>query len=214
MKIKSKKTLAVIFMETLKNPEISGLIPYELYNIYKQMFSLFSEEYLNLILQAAYRDRKHSWWFEQFHKSMRNTDFFHDCYKFEPNPTISKKEQKELDKLNAELKLVYEKMDKFEKKHRKALPSYDHPTYVQKLAEYDIKYKAEFRKLFPQEKLRRRLTLKGKLEEEAKKDISGHLDCVLHSVISTDNQGVLSTALRRTFNEYLFQKQNKKLAVA
>lgn len=211
---KEIKPLIEIFFETLKKHELTGVIEYEFYSMYEHLFKILSKETLEGMIDRAYRDRKTDYWFHDFHKSIRQCDIYDNCYILNPNPTIDKKEQQELNKLNKELELVYKKLDKFEKEQKGTIPATTDPTYVQKQAEFDVKYRSMHDQLWPKEKRLRRRTLNDLLREEAKKSINGHLDVILHTTIGIDNKGILSNTLERTFNEFEFlKKQNRKKLV-
>lgn len=199
------KTLADFFLEAFENRYIKTA--YEMYSIYSGLFNIMPKDDLNSVLEGAYRNRKKSYWFHDFHKMIRQVDFFDMCYRYNPTPTISKEEQKELDILNKKIGVKNELMHKYEKILSKDIPSTDHPTYVQKAAEYSIKYKIRDEKLFPQEKCRRRYDLVQKLKHEEKKSINGILDSILWNIIHLDTNNVLQKTMKIAFEDFLDQKK-------
>lgn len=201
------KTLADFFLEALEARHTKIHDAYDMYSVYLCLFKIMPIDDLNTVLENAYRDRKKSYWFHDFHKMIRQVDFFSMCYRYNPSPTISKEEQKELDILNEELKKKNKLMDEYEKALSKDVPPTDHPTYIQKAAEYSIKYKILDKELFPEEKWRRRYDLVQKLKREEKKSINGLLDSVLWSSIHLDTHNVLQQSMEYAFEDFLDQKK-------
>jgi hypothetical protein len=204
-----QKTLVEFFFENLESRANYGatLQVASIIAIYRNVFKILPERDLELILANVYRERKQSGWFERFHKSMRNTDFFMTCYRRDESLQLEQTEQKELDALDAELREVHKKMDEYEKVLKIDVPEEDHPDYVQKYAEYSVKYRARFKELFPQEKSSRRFTLKSKLKGEQEKNISGYIDMILWNTIHADANESLYYAMKDTFDDFLEQKQ-------
>lgn len=202
------KTLVEIFFDVLKKKERFGHVEYETYSLYESLFQIVSKEVLENMLKRAYKIRNTDYWFAVFHKEIRQIGIFDDCYKLNPAPTIDKKEQLELNKLDKELDGVHVIMHKYEKQElRKLIPDTTNPL---KEAEYSVLYKRKYRDLFSLEKQRRRWKLKDKLNEVAKQRINGHLDCVLWAMIHVDNNGILSQTMERTFNEFAFLKRQRR----
>lgn len=76
----SNKSLVEIFFEMLKLQELKGVIEFEFYDLYTRFFTILSTDTLDASLSEAYVDRKTNYWFAAFHKSIRQGDFFSDCY--------------------------------------------------------------------------------------------------------------------------------------
>ena len=217
---KETKSLVDIFFEILTKKDTSNFdkcdshTVYQTYAVYENLFQLIDRNTLEYMLGVAYKHRKTDYWFSEFHKHIRQCGVYNNYYQLNPAPTIEKKEQQELNKLNKELDLANKKLDKFEKKLWGTVPPTTDPTYVQKQAEFDVKYKLMCRELWPQDKRSRRKALLNKLHEEEKKPINGKLDSILWSIIHVDNvvnKCVFSIVMERMFNEYDFlKKQNKK----
>lgn len=210
---KPTKTLTEIFLEVLAKRDGDGLKNYDLYTVFILLFELIDKNILESNLNDAYKHRKKGGWFTSFHKNFRSVGMFDNCFKLNPAPTIEKKEQQELNRLNKELERVEKLMDKYEKKIRATVPAVTDPTYVQKEAEYSVLYKMKSRELYPHEKHRRRRELISKVRAEEKQSINGVLDMIVWNMVHVDKKNILHEALERTFNEYEFlnRKKTKKV---
>ena len=209
---KRPQMLSEIFLNKLQNrePDGGGYDNYEMYSIFYSLFIILSPETLEIVLENAYRDRRKSGWYTGFHKQIRQTDFFNNCYRLDADPKLNAAEQKEWEQLNKELNKAHDVMHIYEQELRKSVPDESDPTYIQKQAEHDVAYKKKYRELFPQEKHSRRFDLRSKLNEKKQFRISGYLDSVLWTVIHLDKNDVLYKTLKETFNAFLLEKQLAK----
>lgn len=208
------RTLSEIFMETLNKREIQGHQNQDIYSVFITLFDILDDEgnVLEAMLSSAYKDRKKGYWFEGFHKSIRNSDTYMNCFQINPNPTINAPEQKEFNSLSKEWDRVMKIMDKYERPlldKLKKIPESD-PSYVQKAAEHQIAYRVKFRSHYPEEKNKRRRYLLSKIKEQEKKSINGRMSTLLWFMIHVDKNNILVDALKRTFNEFDFLKSRVK----
>lgn len=183
--------LVKIFRETLKsrNDDLSSL--------YHHIFSIPSDQGLedSLKFMMEVKDGKCDFinpddWFYQFHKSIRQTDFFDRCQIIVEDPQISEGESIELNNLKNEL-------DRFLKDF-----SIDEKRIIR--GNYRI-----LEKHSPDD-FKRLKTLNSKKLNTRTDSISGHLDMILWNTIHIDNDGILMEVLKRTFNEYQFLMDESK----
>jgi len=213
-----KESLTYLFKDNLENRrgETYETDSSNLRNVFAHLFDIMREETAEALLHDAYRDRKKGGWFYDFHKSLRQVDVYNDCYRLDDDPQLDASEEVELKMLNEELNEVHEKMSKFERKLHDAIPAITDPTYPQKQAEFDVKYKLHYNELWSKEKNRRRYDLNQKLRNKEKTSINGHLDMILWNMINVDKENVFKETMEKTFEDYLRQKRRaivKKSAV-
>lgn len=185
MEKSQKPNLVKIFRKTLnsRNDDLSSL--------YHHIFSILSDQDLedHLKFMMEIKDGKCDFinpddWFYQFHKSIRQTDFFDKCQIIVEDPQISEDESTELDNLKNELNQFLKGFSTEQKKilggNYKILEKH-RPDDYKRLRELNFK------------KLKTRTD-----------PISGHLDMILWNAIHIDSDGVLMKVLKRAFNEYQF----------
>jgi len=189
------KSLGTIFLDTLKNDNGGDFKNSATYRVFLCLFTILPEDRLGVILEYAFKQRKKTYWFAEFHKSMRQTDFYENCFSHVSSPTINKKEECELNLLTKDLERAHKIMDKIEK------------TQSLTIQEYQDKMKD----FFPYEKRFRRNELVRKLRHERHDSINGYMDSILYNMIHADKENLLHQVLERTFNEYTFLKRRNKL---
>ena len=173
-----KPNLAKIFRGTLnsRNDDLSSL--------YHHIFSILPDRDLedSLKFMMEVKDGKCDFinpddWFYQFHKSIRQTDFFDKCQIIVEDPQISGDESTELDNLKNELNQFLKGFGTEQKKilggNYKILEKH-RPDDYKRLRELNFK------------KLKTRTD-----------SISGHLDMILWNAIHIDSDGVLMKALKK-----------------
>lgn len=156
-------------------------------DIYHHLFSAISDEDLENHLQSTfeiYNGKSKFYhkkdWFYCFHKFLRQGDFFVGCGRTYPAPTISKKEEKELNSLN-------KKISKF----IDGIP----------LEKQDTNAYTNLQTKHP-EIFRRRNELGRKKHRTESTSISGHLDMILWHMIHLDEEDILKGVFEHTFVEY------------
>lgn len=118
----------------------------ELGNIYKHLFSLMTDADLELLLidfhdisqgeDSCYGEIGKTEWFAIFHKSLRQTDFFNNCYQKSNKKILVPDERKRMLELK---KIFYDKSvseterEELKKSHKEELNEYF--SYVRKLEE-------------------------------------------------------------------------------
>ena len=66
---------------------------YQISRIYYRIFSIYNKKELNYLLENFYENvyleyKEDDEWFEGFHKMIRQTDFFNDCYRHDGLSTV------------------------------------------------------------------------------------------------------------------------------
>lgn len=155
----------------------------------KLMVKLISPESCEEILRYMFDDycKNNKEWFYSFHKSIRQSDFYGNtntaynmCY---PNPFITEEEKLERKKL-------------LEFKHQKRLElgsDYITNTFNKEYSEY-AKRIGELNEKFSNKKI---------------VSIEGHLDVILHAMISSDNN-FLKNKLENCFEDYKHYQSKKE----
>jgi len=67
---------------------------FDISEIYRRIFSIYNKKELNYLLEDFYENvyleyKEDDYWFERFHKMIRQTDFFNDCYRHDGNEYVS-----------------------------------------------------------------------------------------------------------------------------
>ena len=75
--------------ENEKNPKY-----YEISEVYYRIFSIYNKKELNYLLENFYKNvyleyKENDFWFKDFHKMIRQNDFFEDCYRHDGNEYVS-----------------------------------------------------------------------------------------------------------------------------
>jgi hypothetical protein len=139
---------------------------------YKHKWNVLGED--SFFKESAKTD-----WFGIFHKSIRQTDFFQECYRKIKEPQLTDLEEKEFKFLRNKIKGEgYDKTD---------------PTGK-------FMFNEEYRRYCDLSLL--------KQSEQYDKSIGGHLDMILWNTIHVDKNELYNTFLR-TFSEYKLQQNEK-----
>jgi hypothetical protein len=187
------KSLATILLDTLEKENGGDFKNSATYRVFFCLFKILPENELESLLQFVFKQRKKSYWFAEFHKSMRQTDFYSNCFSHTSSPTIDKKEECELNLLTKNLVRAHKIMEKIEK--------------TQSLTTHE--YLDKMKEIFPHEKRFRRSELLKKLRHEVHNSINGYMDSILYNMIHADTENLLYQVLERTFNEYAFLNRRK-----
>jgi hypothetical protein len=183
MKKETPTPFTVIFFDSLKRNQS------DISNIYQHLFSLIKFEDLEKELKylfelsegedSFFKESAKTDWFGIFHKSIRQTDFFQECYRKIKEPQLTDLEEKEFKFLRNKIKGEgYDKTD---------------PTGK-------FMFNEEYRRYCDLSLL--------KQSEQYDKSIGGHLDMILWNTIHVDKNELYNTFLR-TFSEYKLQQNEK-----
>ena len=144
----------------------------EIFSISYHLFSCMSEEGLEDFLQFLKEDIKtNENWFYDFHKSMRQTDFFQSCFvRFE------------MSLLNDEEKTEYESLSKLLGVRGFLVPSEDEANENNLGEEY-----------------KRWRILKRKHQNREEESISGHLDMIFWNLIHMDSDNEIKKFISKFF---------------
>jgi hypothetical protein len=134
-----------------------------------------------------YKDNQEKVWFVIFHKMIRQTDLYEQCYLYMNRPFISEDEKEEL----KNLKIQYDKL-------------YDEFKHIETYKEIKQKITEKNPTLLP-----RISELNKKLRNQERISITGHLDSVLWNVIHLDKKSELVDLFEETFEEYE-ESENRK----
>lgn len=178
IEINTETTSQQINIEELTEKFVDGLRENKTWS-YWNMFSIMQNsnpDFLEYIIRDYKKDPED--FFRVFHKSLRQVDFFENCAVIEPR--ISKSEME-----------LRSKALRYCMKHRRDENGHPYEDYDKKDPTY-VKYQ----ELIPK--------LNTKLRTyNIKEDICGHLDSVLYSLISEDNQGLLYQYMDKFFKKEL-----------
>ncbi len=175
--------LAIIFKEnliSLAKKEHIGTIYYQLFSLKTDIELQEELEYLYTLYQGTddyFKTNSIDCWFEIWHKSIRQTDYFYNCYITNNINLVTDDERKEFKYLLNKCR------DKnFSKTEGK-----------------------EDNKLF-NETYNRYLRLHSIMSREKKEvSINGKLDSILWNTINLDNENKLMDLFIKTFKEYIFR---------
>lgn len=178
--------LAKSFKEKLKhsNEDIAGC--------YRQLFDICGDDVINsfmgwLYLEYQLQKGKEQMWFYQFHKSIRQTDFFEDCYCPIKNSLLTSEEKVEFDKLTEWIK---EKWAEVSAAEQESNPGVSNTRLYRQY--FQTNHSKEYK---------RYCELRDNNNNVDKKSICGHLDMVLWNLIHMDKEAVLENIMLRTFKE-------------
>jgi hypothetical protein len=173
--------------------------------VYHSLFSILTEKMLFESLlpyyeywSGDYRGDDSQWykenWFQAFHKSIRQCDFFNDCSVSYKNPEFTEDER-------LEVKALWDQYQKIVK----TIPEDDALTATENVA----KWRAAWKEQLPVEYDRyQELIKKGNIK--IKEDISGYLDSALWNLIHLDINNELYGAMKFAFMLYQHQLTNGK----
>jgi hypothetical protein len=183
-------SLAKIFRETIKSQNS------DIASIYHHLFSMIGDIELSEQLEFTMSVKNGQCdfigkedWLYQFHKSIRQTDFFSGCTHTYSAPKITEEEKIELDAINSKFNSY---TDSYPLEERRSLGG------SRKMC----------KDKFPED-FERGVFLRSKERSTESKNINGHLDMILWNTIHMDSNGVLEKILKRTFNEYKFLLENE-----
>jgi len=181
-----KVLLTKMFKDNLKNShEAIGAC-------YNHLFSILPknnlEENIEWLYQSYTEDKdkpaNEQYWFYNFHKSMRQGDFFQDCTRTTRVSLLTPEEKAEMIKLAEDINAEWKQVNV---EQRKANPNMLASDYFK--ATYPEKYK------------RHRELVVGNQNKETD-SINGHLDMILWNLIHVDKKDYLRLCLLRTFKQY------------
>lgn len=172
-------TLCEKLLDALKNYKASS--PYiddHVAFIYFSLFSTVNKEDLEPVFEKYYEmSLKNASWFGDFHKDVRQADFFSGHY-YEWKQS----------KLTADEIIEFKELEKwFDKTSEKYMES---ETFDEDMKKEDAN------------KLERFYLLNKKHKHRAKKDISGRLDAILYSMIHADVKNILKEVMSKIFKEH------------
>lgn len=158
---------------------------------YKSLFKIFSKTELEDILENAYNayhenknEGSYERWFGDFHKSIRQIDYFKGCSKASK---ISLLEQTEIDEFNTIVKSLNSKWKSVKDEQRKLNPNI---------------WRYDYFKLAVPEIYARYSELKAKHNNIETKEIGSNLDVILWNLIAIDSKETLRLILLRAFKEH------------
>jgi len=172
-----------ILLEFLRNSKS------EISNIYYRLFSLKEPdkldeelEYLLLLSEGKddyFKEYGKTDWFAIWHKSIRQTDYFEDCYINRRKPLLTPDEEKQFKFLNHKVK-------------KQGYNKYDEAGKI---------FNDEYRYYLDLWEKRRR--------ENIQDSICGVLDSVLWNTIHIDKENILYNIFKRTFDDMNYYKEQK-----
>jgi hypothetical protein len=163
----------------------------ELGVIFWQLFQMTSDESLERELEYIhnvylgkddfFKEYGKEEWFAIWHKSVRQTDYFQDCYQETHMSLLSKTEYSRLKFLQHKFYLAPQTKEEKEKVKNE--------------------FKDEHREYFNLTDIRDR--------EKKRKSIGGRIDSILWNIVCIDNKGELPRIFRHTFSEVEFEEKEK-----
>jgi hypothetical protein len=180
---KTPPPFTVLFFDSLKRNQS------DISNIYQHLFSLMKFEDLEKELKYLFelsegdddyfKESGKTDWFGIFHKSIRQTDFFQECYRKIKEPQLTNLEEKEFKFLRHKVR---------EKGYDKTDPT------------GQFMFNGEYNRFLELNDMKR--------NEQYDESIGGHLDMILWNTIQVDKNELYNVFLR-TFSEYKLQKNEK-----
>lgn len=181
-----KRLLVKIFFDKLRNATDSiGMCYYRLFEIQgnqslESTFEWLYGEYVN----QKNSPKEEQMWFYQFHKSIRQTDFFSGCTKTTSKSLLTPEEKMEMITLAENINAEWQKVKSVHKKTEPNLTIHEY-----------------FKRAYP-ESHKRHQELKVKHLNEETENIGGSLDSVLWNLIHMDNKNFLMLTMLRSFKEH------------
>lgn len=155
----------------------------ELCSLYNHLFSIFGKKELDTVLKMLYinyETNSESWFFD-FHKSLRQCDFFTNCFNHEKETILNTEERKELENLETKVRaggyVMYE--------------------------DGSLIFTEEYRKYIYLKELKKR--------EQKPNSIDGHLDMILWNAIYVDTENILEKIFVATFCDFDKEKKLNKI---
>lgn len=181
-----KTLMAKMFMDRLKTSHD------DIGSSYLHLFSILSanelEGYMEWLYESYTEDKNkpanESYWFYNFHKSIRQGHFFQECTK---STKVSLLSQTEIDELREMVTYFNAEWKRVKVEQRKLNP---------------LIWANDYFKATQTEKYARYTDLKTRNQNTETKFITGHLDMVLWNLIHIDKKEILRITMLRTFKEY------------
>jgi len=184
-------TRVSIFKKELKNLSETT----HLGAMYSLLFAIKSDEELDELLEYTHSrfDKDKEWWFYEWHKSVRQCDYFNRCYKLVDERTP--KQLKETDELNKELEKLHKKFV-FELKRLPDGEEYSEEDYK--------KHEDSYKTMWENPEYKKVLAKKHKLLRirDTKKSIGGNLDGLLWNLVHLDEKNEIKKLFEKTFALY------------
>ena len=161
-------------------------------NIYLGLFGIKATDELHDMLDWLYKEYTNQkflpsaqqTWFYQFHKGIRQTDFFVGCTKTTRKSLLTPEEKREMHKLADGINAEWQKVKTTLRATNPNMSLYD------------------YFNLTDPEKHKRHQELKVKSQNEVVVSINGDLDSVLWNIICIDANQYLRLTMLRSFKEY------------
>ena len=159
--------------------------------IYHRIFSMCDDNTLGIVLDRMYDSfmGEKDYWFYEFHKSIRQTDFLEGLYQITNVDNRTEEQKSRQDELYKSLRAKYD-----------ARPDKDGKYISLRAFSYEHGLKEEWDEW---------AKLSQISQGEVKESISGAIDAILHTIINMDVDGVLERLLRITFRMYQAEVEDK-----
>ena len=167
------------FLDELKK---TSPVNSDIADVYRHIFSCMEHEALTYHLEFLKEEVKKEWWFVDFHKSMRQTDFFPDVFVHYDVNEQTYEDIEEIERLN------------------KILPHHTEQGMT------GIVNSQESKELGLEKEYSRYLTLKRKKSVDKKRLIGGHLDMILWNMIHLDKENFLKRFIENFYKQILIEK--------